>query len=134
MINHPFQDGFMAVAGLEVESIKLRKTFNVEPRPQDRSIQVLPLKWVFNYKYDSNGFLTKLKARICVRGDLQTISSDDKRATTLAARTTRAIFALIAAFNLGTFQLDAINAFLNSDLDEDVYTHMPEGFRDSTNV
>jgi hypothetical protein len=32
--------------------------------------QILPLKWVFLYKTDSNGFLSKFKARICVRGDL----------------------------------------------------------------
>ena len=88
------------------------------------------MTWVFTYKYDSNSFLTKLKARICVRGDLQNIDSDEKRAATLAARTARAVFALVAAFNLGTIQMDAVNAFLNSDLDDVVYTQMPEGFRE----
>jgi hypothetical protein len=35
-----------------------------------------------------------------VRGDLETISPEDKRAVTLAARAARLIFALVAAFNL----------------------------------
>jgi hypothetical protein len=64
-----------------------------------------------------------------VRGDLKTITSDEKRATTLAARTTRIIFALVAAFDLNLRQRDAITAFLNSRLKKEVYTRMPEGFK-----
>jgi hypothetical protein len=63
----------------------------------DRSKQVLPLLWVFAYKYDQDGYFIKLKARICVRGDLETILHEEKRAATLAARTARMDFALIAA-------------------------------------
>jgi hypothetical protein len=55
---------------------------------------------VFIYKFNQDGYLLKLKARICVRGDLETISPEDKRAVTLAARAARLIFALVAAFNL----------------------------------
>jgi hypothetical protein len=55
---------------------------------------------VFTYKFDQDGYLLKLKACICVRGDLKTISSEDKRAITLVARAVRLIFALVAAFNL----------------------------------
>lgn len=35
------------------------------------------------------GYLQKLKARICVRGALETISPEDKKAVTLAARAAR---------------------------------------------
>ena len=37
--------------------------------------------------------------------------------------------AITAAFDLDTKQFDAVNAFLNSRLDEVVYTHIPEGFQ-----
>jgi hypothetical protein len=90
--------------------------------------QILPLKWVFTYKIDSNGFLSKFKARICVRGDLQIINKQETRATTLAARTLRTLLALIAAFDLETLQLDAVNAFLNSLLNEEVYVSYPPGY------
>jgi hypothetical protein len=129
-VSHTFSEGWLAAAGLEIESLQMRGTYTTGRRPQDRSVQVLPLTWVFTYKFDSNGFLQKLKARICVRGDLQAIDSEEKRAATLAARTARSIFALIAAFDLETMQLDAVNAFLNSTLNEEVYTQMPEGFTD----
>jgi hypothetical protein len=36
--------------------------------------------------------------------------------------------AIAAVFDLEIVQLDAVNAFLNSTLDEEVYTHFPEGF------
>jgi hypothetical protein len=90
--------------------------------------QILLLKWVFTYKINSNGFLSKFKARICVHGDLQIINKQETRATTLAARTLRTLLALIAAFDLETLQLDAVNAFLNSLLNEEVYVSYPPGY------
>lgn len=131
MMNHPFNEGFLAAAGLEVKTIERKGTFEVVRRPNDRGVQVLPLKWVFNYKFDSDGYLVKLKARICVRGDLQKLSTEEKYSATLAARTARAVLALVPAFDLDTQQFDAVNAFLNSLLDETVITEMPEGFRQS---
>jgi hypothetical protein len=38
--------------------------------------------------------------------------------------------AIIAYFDLETVQLDAVNAFANSYLDELVYTEYPEGFEE----
>jgi hypothetical protein len=70
----------------------------------------------------------KLKARICVRGDREMITSEDKRAVTLAARAARLIFALVAAYNFDIRQRDAVTAFLNSPLPTETYTKMPEGF------
>jgi hypothetical protein len=63
-----------------------------------------------------------------VRGDLQNKESDDTRATTLAARTLRTILAIIAAFDLDTIQIDAVNAFLNSKLTEAMYVSFPQGY------
>lgn len=128
MLSHPHRDAFMAAAAVEVKNLEGKSTFTDLPRPNDRSIQVLPLRWVFKYKFNADGHLVKHKARICVRGDLQHISAEEKRAATLAAKTARMIFALVAAFDLDLHQLDAVAAFLNSELPTPVYTHMPQGF------
>jgi len=37
--------------------------------------------------------------------------------------------AITAAFDLEIVQLDAINAFLNSPINEESYTHYPEGYK-----
>ena len=41
--------------------------------------------WVFDYKFDEDGYLLKYKARLVVRGDLQE-QYGDTYAATLAAR------------------------------------------------
>jgi hypothetical protein len=128
VINHQFCDGFLAAMRSELASLTQKATYEVVDKPKDRSKQVLPLLWVFAYKFDADGYLTKLKARICVRGDLETITSEEKRAATLAARTARMLFSLIAAYDLDVRQRDAVTAFLNSKLTKEVYTQMPEGF------
>ena len=100
---------------------------HVEHRQAANGSKPLPLLWVFSYKLDKDGYLLKYKARLCVRGDLQ-ITFADTYAATLAARTFRALMALSAAFNLEIRQYDAINAFVNSKLDEEIFCECPDGF------
>ena len=115
----------------EIKSLSEKGTYEVVDKPKDRGKQILPLLWVFTYKFDQDGYLVKFKAHICVRGDLETISYEEKRAATLAARTVRMIFVLVAAFDLDLRQRDAVTAFLNSKLDgkKETYTYMLEGFQ-----
>jgi len=49
-------------------------------------------------------------------------------AATLAAKIFRAIMAIVAAFNLKTWQCDAVNAFANSLINKIVYIKFPDGF------
>jgi hypothetical protein len=104
------------------------KTIQIIERSNAKS-KPLPLTWVFKYKYDKHGFLTKFKARICVRGDLQPPSEKDTYAATLAAKSFRILMALAARWDLQLKQLDAVNAFPNSPLDEEVYVELPDGFK-----
>lgn len=108
--------------------VKAKDTFKTVPMPKDA--ELLPLKWVFVYKFDDDGYLVRCKARICARGDLQTqMTWANTRATTLAARVFRALMALVAAFDLETCHLDSVNAFLNSPLAENVFCRFPDGFK-----
>src|SRR3954451_21726422 len=104
----------------EYHDIKQQGTFQKVARQQAKGGQILPLIWVFKYKFDSDGYLIKYKARICVRGDLQW-TEEDTYAATLAIRTFRAIMALAAAYNLETRQYDAKNAFTNAKLEQKVF-------------
>jgi hypothetical protein len=45
-----------------------------------------------------------------------------------AYRTFRLLTALVAAFDLDIIQLDAVNAFINADLDQDVYISCLDGY------
>jgi hypothetical protein len=66
-------------------------------------MKVIPLTWVFTYKLNTDGYLTKFKARIYVRGDLQQRNNKDTYAATLAARIFRALMAIAAAYDLKAF-------------------------------
>ena len=59
----------MKAANIEWEALFHKETWEIVD--QDEAIQqIMPLKWVFTYKTDSDGYLAKFKARLVVRGDL----------------------------------------------------------------
>jgi hypothetical protein len=59
------------------------------------------------------------------------MTREDTAAITLAARTFCTLMAIAAAFDLDIRQIDALNAFVNSEIDEEVYTWMADGFSES---
>lgn len=67
---------------------------------------------------------------ICVRGDLRPLNSLETRAATLAVRTFRALMAIAAYFDLDMVQMDGVNAFCNSQMDEEIYVGLPEGAKE----
>lgn len=109
------KQGFITALQREITDIKRKHTYKTivwkDFNAQDN--EVLPLLLVFKYKLDSEGCLAKYKARICVRGDLQT-TAGEMYAATLAIRVFRALMAIAAHFNMEIRQYDAVNAFTNA--------------------
>ena len=69
LLRHPYADELMKAANVKCEALFHKETWEIVD--QDEAIQpILPLKWVFTYKTDSDGYLAKFKARLVVRGDL----------------------------------------------------------------
>ena len=60
-------------------------------------MKTVPVLWVFTYKTDTNGYLTKFKARLCVRGDLQESVHEDTYAATIAISALNNLAARVAA-------------------------------------
>lgn len=77
---------------------------------------------------NSEGYMVKVKARLWLRGDKQEVNDFDTFAATLAAGTMRFLFAIAAYFDLKMRQFDAVDALLNSPLDELVHCQTPAGF------
>jgi hypothetical protein len=98
--------------------------------PQAKGHKILNCKWVYVYKFDKHGRFVKAKARLVVRGDQQLRgAAEDNYAATLAGRSFRTIMAIAARFDLELLQYDAVNAFVNAKLDEDIFMRMPPGHR-----
>ena len=111
----------------EIAALKSKGTWTEVPYSSIKNVSTVPTTWVFKYKFDDQGFLIKYKARLCARGDLQK-TDRDTYAATLAARVFRVLMALLCAFDLETRRYDAINAFVNSEIDEPVYLRPPAGW------
>jgi hypothetical protein len=58
---HPFREGFRAAIIKEYHNLRRRNTF--KPAPKTSKIATLPLIWIFTYKFDTDGYLLKFKAR-----------------------------------------------------------------------
>ena len=127
-LQHPFKPQFSEAMEKEWQAVQAMMTLQIIDRAEAK-LKPLPLIWVWRYKFDKHGFLEKFKARICVRGDLQPTSDKDVYAATLAAKSLRTLMALAARWDLTMIQLDAVNAFPNSLLDEEVYIELPDGFK-----
>ena len=129
--SHPFGDQFKEDARREMDKFKEKGVYKEVGRQKARG-RILPMKWVFKYKFDSNGRLTKCKSRLVVRGDLQEETWEETRAATLAARTFRTMMAIMAAFDLNAAQFDVTNAFLHAGLPdpEATFCEIPPGFKD----
>lgn len=61
-------------------------------RPHMQDFKIIPTTWVFRYKFDEEGCLTKYNTRLCARSDLQK-TEEDTYAATLAAKVFRALMA-----------------------------------------
>ncbi|KAF5186325.1 Transposon ty1-gr2 gag-pol polyprotein, partial [Thalictrum thalictroides] len=130
VLKHPHREGFAAAARLEFDTLKRQETFREIPE-NEANTKPIPVKWVFTYKIDDNGFLLKYKARMVIRGDLQIPSEKDTYAATLAIRMCRAVLSIVAYFDLEANQFDVTNAFPHADLDEDdeINIQYPDGFK-----
>lgn len=137
MQHHPLKPLFEKAAQKEVNTLREKGTWKEIEQSKARS-KPLPLRWVFKYKFNEQGFLDRCKARLCVRGDLQELSAlETTYAATLASRSFRVMIAIAAQFDLEIKQFDVVNAFVNAQRSEHsspVTCYMPDGFKHSGRV
>ncbi|KAL2137577.1 hypothetical protein VTI28DRAFT_8991 [Corynascus sepedonium] len=129
---HPLGEAFKKAELTHLQSHVERDSWTeiLTNDPRVRGHKVLDCKWVYVYKFDKHGRFVKAKARLVVRGDQQLRDvHQNTYAATLAGRSFRAIMAIAARFDLELLQYDAVNAFVNANLDEDVFMRMPPGHR-----
>ena len=89
-------------------------------------------KWVFIIKYNSDGFIEQDKARLVAKGFTQTYDIDYQETFALVEKlnSIQVLLSLVANIDWPLMQLDVKNAFLNGDLEEEVYMDAPSGFEE----
>jgi hypothetical protein len=128
----PQADKWRAAADKEMEGCHQMGVWDLVPRNSVPKWQiVVPCKWVFKVKVDSSGAIDTYKARLTPKGFLQRegINFFETFAATGKYKSMRLGLALSAAFDHELDQMDVPQAFLNADVDEEVYMELPEGYR-----
>ncbi|KAK8933850.1 hypothetical protein KSP39_PZI015291 [Platanthera zijinensis] len=121
-------DNWVKAMKEEMQMIKKNNTWELVPKPKNK--KVVNLKWVYKIKQNEQGEVVKYKARIVAKGFTQLPGVDytETYAPVVRMETMRAFLAIAAQSSLLVHQLDVKSAFLNGDIDEEVYVSQPEGF------
>ena len=90
----------------------------------------LSSKWVFKRKRKVDGSIDKSKARLVIRDYKQTEGLDnfDTYSSMTRINSIRMVLVISTLRNLEVHQMDVKIAFLNGDLDDEIYMEQPEGF------
>lgn len=112
----------------EFEGLIVNKTWKLVERPPDR--KVIKCRWVFKTKYSSNGKIERRKARLVAKGCSQQPGIDYHETYAPVARmsTIRILIALAVTNYLTIYQMDITMAYINGDLEEEIFMEQAEGF------
>ena len=112
----------------ELQALEKTHTWDLVDLPSGKT--PIGSKWVYKIKTHSDGSIERYKARLVAKGYTQEYGIDYEETFAPVARLTsvRSLLAVAAVKHWPLFQMDVKNAFLNGDLDEEVYMHPPPGY------
>ncbi|KAK1627015.1 hypothetical protein QYE76_001330 [Lolium multiflorum] len=93
-------------------------------------------KWIFKRKTDADGNVTVYKARLVAKGfrQIQGVDYDETFSPVAKLKSVRILLAIAAFFDYEIWQMDVKTAFLNGDIEEELYMVQPKGFVDPKNA
>lgn len=130
-INGENSEKWIAAMREEIEAHRKNETWQLTELPKNR--KAISAKWVFKVKamgiHDE-----RFKARLVARGYSQVpgIDFDETFSPVLRHTSLRILFAITIKNNMKIFQMDAITAFLQSELRETIYMRQPEEYADGS--
>ncbi|CAL2256689.1 unnamed protein product [Prunus armeniaca] len=115
------KENWFAAMKSELNSMEKNGVWKLVTLPQ--GCKPIGSKWVYETKLDSKGQIDRYKARLVAKGFTQKegIDFNENFSPVSTKDSLRVIMALVAHFDLHLHQMDVKTAFLNGDLEEDIY-------------
>nr|GEW11207.1 Gag-Pol polyprotein [Tanacetum cinerariifolium] len=100
--------------------------------PQPDCVMIIALKWIYKVRLEEYGDVLNNKARLVAKGYRQEegIDFEELFAPVLRIKAIHIFIANAARKNITIYQMDVKTAFLNGELNKEVYVSQPEGFVD----
>ena len=89
-------------------------------------------KWIFKKKIDADGNVTVYKARLVAKGfrQIQGVDYDETFSPVAMLKSIQILLAVAAYFDYEICQMDVKTAFLNGNIEEELYMVQPKCFVD----
>ena len=112
----------------EMESLISNKTWKLVDLPP--GCKTIGCKWVLRKKLKPDGSIDKYKARLVAKGfkQLEGLEFFDTFSPVTRITSIRLLVSMAATFDLQIHQMDVKTAFLNGDLNDEIYMDQPECF------
>ena len=117
----------------EMASLSKNDTWDLVDLPAGKS--VIGSKWVLKTKMNPNGTINKYKGRLVAQGYSQKhgVNYDEVFAPVVKYVSLRTVLAIANQYDMEVHQMDVNSAYLNGDIDAEIYIKQPEGYIDPDN-
>ena len=112
----------------EIDSLKKHEVWDLVKLPAGR--KAIGSKWIFKCKTNAEGDVERYKARLVAQGFNQKYGIDYEETFSPVVRfeSVRTVLSLAANLGFKLHQMDIKTAFLNGELEEEIFMKQPEGF------
>ena len=112
----------------EITALQKRKTWDYVKLPEGRT--TIGCRWVLKTKYKADGSVERYKARLVAKGYAQKYGIDYNETFSPVVRfsSIRTLLAFALQNSMYVHQMDVVTAFLNGELDEEIFMEQPEGY------
>lgn len=127
-VTGPNKDEWLTAMQEEMDSLNQNGTWILTELPKDR--KAIGCKWVYTCKYLADGSVARFKARLVAQGFSQKYGTDYDAvfAPVVRQASFRTLLAVAAKKEMIVLHFDAKTAFLNGELQEEIFMRQPPGF------